>query len=118
MSKICVIGTWHQASVISACFADAGQIVFGVGNNQSEIDSLNAAIPLVNEPKLRAIMHSLNVGRLKYTTNYSQAELLKVPISPTSRLTRRSVRTMNPFCATSQKTGICGYESLRDIRSA
>ncbi len=74
MTRICVVGTWHQASIVSACFADMGHQVFGVGDDPNEIESLNTAKPLVHEPKLQAIMRrNLRAGRLRYTTNYTQA---------------------------------------------
>ena len=74
MKRVCVVGTWHQASIVSACFADLGNKVYGVGDVPSEIESLNAAQPLVREPKLQAIMRrNLKAGRLKYTTDYAQA---------------------------------------------
>ncbi len=74
MAKISVVGTWHQASIVSACFADMGHQVFGVGDNPNEIELLNAAKPLVREPKLEAIMRrNLRAGRLRYTTDYCEA---------------------------------------------
>jgi UDPglucose 6-dehydrogenase len=51
-----------------------GYRVFGVGDNPNEIESLNAAKPLVREPKLEAIMRrNLRAGHLRYTTDYAQA---------------------------------------------
>ncbi len=51
-----------------------GHQVFGVGDNRDEVECLNAAKPLVHEPKLQAIMRrNLRAGRLRYTTNYTQA---------------------------------------------
>ena len=74
MANICVVGLWHQASVISACLADMGHQVCGVGNDEQTVTSLNAGDPPVYEPKLRAIMRrNLRADRLKYTTDYRKA---------------------------------------------
>lgn len=74
MSKICVVGTWHQASVVSACLADMGHEVCGVGDDADAIAALNQGRPLVHEPELPEIMaRNLAMGRLTYTTDYAQA---------------------------------------------
>jgi len=56
MATICLIGLWHQASVLSACLADMGHQVCGVGDDKQAVASLNAAEPPVYEPKLKAIL--------------------------------------------------------------
>ena len=74
MANICVVGLWHQASVVSACLADMGHQVCGVGDDEQAVASLNAARPPVHEPKLKAILrHNLRARRLKYTTDYREA---------------------------------------------
>ena len=74
MANLCVAGLWHQASVLSACLADMGHYVRGVGNDEQAVDALNNAQPLVYEPKLQAIMRrNQRAGRLKYTTSYQEA---------------------------------------------
>ena len=74
MADICVIGLWQQGSVLSACLADMGNQVCGVGEDKQVVASLNAAQPLVHEPKLKTIMRrNLRAGRLKYTTDYREA---------------------------------------------
>jgi len=64
MATICLIGLWHQASVISACLADMGHYVRGVGNDEKVVAALNAGEPPVYEPKLKAVMRrNLQAGR-------------------------------------------------------
>lgn len=74
MANICIAGLWHQATVVSACLADMGHSVFGVGDDEQVVASLNAAKPPVYEPKLETIIRrNLNAGRLTYTTDYYKA---------------------------------------------
>ena len=74
MATICIVGLWHQASVISACLADMGHHVRGVGDDEKVVAALNAGEPPLYEPKLKAIMRrNLRAGRLKYTTDYREA---------------------------------------------
>jgi UDPglucose 6-dehydrogenase len=74
LATICVAGLWHQASVVSACLADMGHQVCGVGDDKEAVASLNAAKPLVYEPELdEIIQRNLQAGRLKYTTDYGEA---------------------------------------------
>lgn len=74
MAKFCVVGLWHQASVLSACLADMGHRVRGVGEDAAAVESLNTGVAPVHEPKLGAILRrNLKAGRLKYTTDYREA---------------------------------------------
>ncbi len=74
MANICVVGLWHQASVVSACFADLGHQVCGVGDNPDVVRELGVGHPPVYEPKLEAILRrNLKAGRLRYTTDYAEA---------------------------------------------
>jgi UDPglucose 6-dehydrogenase len=74
LATICVAGLWHQASVVSACLADMGHQVCGVGDDKEAVASLNAAEPLVYEPELdKIIQRNLQAERLKYTTDYGEA---------------------------------------------
>ncbi len=74
MANICVIGLWHQASVLSACLADMGHQVHGVGDDEKVVTALNAGEPPVHEPKLKTIMRrNLRAERLSYTTDYREA---------------------------------------------
>ena len=51
MATICIVGLWHQGSVLSACLADLGHQVRGVDEEPS-IAALNAGRPPVHEPLL------------------------------------------------------------------
>ncbi len=74
MARICVVGLWHQAAVASACLADLGHHVRGVGDDEEAVARLNRGDPPVYEPKLKAIMRrNIRAGRLKYTTDYREA---------------------------------------------
>lgn len=74
MANICVVGLWHQASVVSACLADMRHQVHGVGDDEKVVAALTAGEPPVYEPTLKAIMRrNLRAGRLKFTTDYKEA---------------------------------------------
>ncbi len=74
MSRICVVGSWHLAQVMAACFAEKGHTVRGVHDDAAAIDSLSRGEPTVFEPKMRAsIRRSLKAGRLSYTTDFGKA---------------------------------------------
>jgi len=74
LANICIVGLWHQASVISACLADIGHQVRGVGDDEKVVAALNAGESPVYEPKLRAIIRrNLRAGRLRYMTDYQEA---------------------------------------------
>lgn len=74
MSRICVVGTWHQASVVGACLADMGHRVAGVGDDTGEVESLSRGRPLVYEPGLAEMMRrNMEAGRLRYTADYKDA---------------------------------------------
>jgi len=74
MSRICVVGSWHLAAVMSACFADVGHKMQGVDDNVDAIDSLAQGSPTVFEPKLKSILtRNIKEGRLAFTTDFQQA---------------------------------------------
>jgi len=74
LANICVVGLWHQASVVSACLAHLGHQVRGVGDDEKVVIALSAGEPPVYEPKLKAIMRrNLRAGRLRYMTDYREA---------------------------------------------
>ncbi len=90
-TRIAVIGAWHQASVVSACFADMGYQVRGIGEDPEAISGLNLARPPVYEPGLEEmIRRNIEVGRLRYTMSYEEgledAEFafvwLETPVGP------------------------------------
>lgn len=72
--RICVVGLWHQATVLSACFAEMGYIVSTVGDDCSAVASLSGGNPAFHEPKLKALIRrNLKAGRLHFTCDYGEA---------------------------------------------
>lgn len=70
--KIAVVGGWHQATVVSACFADLGHDVTGIADDAGTVQGLNAGQPPVYEPGLTDLLRrNLGAGRLRYTTSYA-----------------------------------------------
>ena len=74
LANICIIGIWHQGSVLSTCLAEMGHQVCGLATHENVVDELNSGNPPLHEPKLRLIMRrNLREGRLRYTTSYREA---------------------------------------------
>jgi len=72
--RICVVGAWHQAAVLSACFADLGYEVCGVGDDANAIIKLKAGSPPLPEPGLDVILNrNLAPGHLRFTLDYREA---------------------------------------------
>lgn len=72
--RICVVGLWHQATVLSACFAEMGYNVTTVGDDRSAVASLSNGKPTVHEPRLGSLIRrNLKAGRLHFTCDYDQA---------------------------------------------
>ena len=72
MATICIVGLWHQGSVLSACFADLGHRVSGVGEERS-VSALNAGRPPVHEPRLATLIRrNIRRGRLQYTADLAE----------------------------------------------
>src|SRR5437879_1168626 len=73
-SRICIVGLWHQATVLSACFAEMGYKVTTVGDDVSAVAALSKGNPAVHEPKLGSLIRrNLKAGRLHFTCDYTQA---------------------------------------------
>src|SRR5712692_2516422 len=71
---ICIVGLWHQATVLSACFAEMGYKVTTVGDDVSAVASLSNGNPAFHEPKLGSLIRrNLKAGRLHFTSDYGQA---------------------------------------------
>lgn len=71
---ICVVGGWHQASVMTACLAELGHSVCGVWPDHEVIAGLRAAEPPVHEPGLDALIaRHVASGALQYTTSFAEA---------------------------------------------
>ena len=74
MANICIVGLWHQAMVLAACFADIGHTVCGVGEEPAVAEALNKGEPPLFEPRFSAmIRRNVKSGRLKFLTDYRQA---------------------------------------------
>src|SRR3954471_9368067 len=74
MAEICMVGLWHQASVVSACLADLGHNVRCVGDDATVVAGLNQGHAPLYEPGLDdLIQRGLAAGRLRYTTDYAEA---------------------------------------------
>lgn len=74
MANICVVGIWHQASIVSTSLAEMGHNVCCVGDDKEAVAGLNAAQPPVVEPGLNALLEkNLKAKRLRFTTNYADA---------------------------------------------
>src|SRR5437588_10894003 len=72
MATICIVGLWHQGSVLSACLADLGHQVRGVGEERS-IAALSAGRPPVSEPLLATLIRrNIRRGRLRYTADLGE----------------------------------------------
>ncbi len=68
------MGLWHQATVLSACFAEMGYKVTTVGDDVSGVASLSNGNPTVHEPRLGSLIRrNLKAGRLHFTCDYGQA---------------------------------------------
>src|SRR6266704_2356438 len=72
--RICIVGLWHQATVLSACFAEMGYKVTTVGDDVSAVASLSKGNPTFHEPRLESLIRrNLQSGRLHFTCDYDQA---------------------------------------------
>src|SRR5260370_28909231 len=64
--RICIVGLWHQATVLSACFADMGYKVTTVGDDVAAVGSLSTGNPEVHALKLgRLLRRNLQAGPLR-----------------------------------------------------
>jgi UDPglucose 6-dehydrogenase len=69
--KIAVVGDWHQASVVAACFAELGNEVVGITTSEEAAQRLGAAEAPVHEPGLDELLRSgLSLGRLRFSTDH------------------------------------------------
>ena len=72
--RICIAGLWHQATVLSACFAQMGHWVTAVGGDEAAVAELALGKAPVLEPKLNAMLRrEIKSGHLKFTTSYEEA---------------------------------------------
>jgi UDPglucose 6-dehydrogenase len=72
--RICILGLWHQATVLSASFAQLGHHVRTVGDSHSAVAELNRGKSPVLEPGLNTLLRrGLKSGKLQFTTDYREA---------------------------------------------
>jgi len=73
MTKICVIGIWHQGAVAAACLADLGFQVIGVEQDEARVLNLNAGKAPLFEPGLDELLaKGVQSGNLSFTTSLKE----------------------------------------------
>lgn len=72
--KLSVVGTGYVGLVAGTCFADGGNHVICVDNDESKINALNKGEVPIYEPGLREIIgRNIKAGRLEFTTDLAYA---------------------------------------------
>ncbi len=72
--KVCMIGVGYVGLVSGTCFAEMGNSVICVDNNQERIDRLNEGILPIYEPGLEEMLKSnVRENRLSFTTDLPEA---------------------------------------------
>jgi UDPglucose 6-dehydrogenase len=72
--RIAVVGEWHQASVVAACFAELGAEVVGITACEADASRLNAGEAPVHEPGLEDLLRDgIRRGRLRFSTDHREA---------------------------------------------
>jgi UDPglucose 6-dehydrogenase len=72
VARICIVGLWHQGTVLSACFADLGHEVVGVDTDEEVVTGLGHGRPPLHEPGLGELVTAgLGSGRLRFTTDFA-----------------------------------------------
>jgi UDPglucose 6-dehydrogenase len=70
MARICVVGLWHQGSVLAACFAELGHDVVGVDTDAAVVAGLLDGRPPLHEPGLPELIKAgMEAGRLDFTAD-------------------------------------------------
>lgn len=70
--KIAVIGSWHQSSVLAACFAEMGHTVIGIANEPALSGLKNGKAP-VYEPGLDELLtDGIKSDRLRFHGSYEE----------------------------------------------
>ncbi len=74
MKNIAVIGVGYVGLVTGACFADLGNKVVALDNNEQRIENLKKGILPIYEPGLAEVVaRNVSAGRLSFTTSYPEA---------------------------------------------
>jgi len=71
--KIAVVGTGYVGLVTGTCFAETGNTVICIDNNEEKVKSLKNGIIPIFEPGLDVLFErNIHQGRLKFTTNLKE----------------------------------------------
>jgi UDPglucose 6-dehydrogenase len=71
-ARLAVVGSWHQSSVLCACFAEMGYEVFGIANEPALSDLVAGRAP-VHEPGLDELLQRMiSSGRLHFTKSFRE----------------------------------------------
>ncbi len=98
-TRIAVVGSWHQSSVLCACFAEMGYDVVGIAD-QPALSGLSAGHAPVHEPGLDDLLDEMiNSGRLRFTESFedglSEAEFafisIDTPVGPSDESDMSSI---------------------------
>lgn len=73
MKEICVIGVGYVGLVTAACFADLGNRITALDNDEDKIESLKHGVMPIYEPGLQELVErNVNAGRLIFSTSYEE----------------------------------------------
>ena len=71
-ARLAVIGSWHQSSVLSACFAEMGYDVIGIAE-ETALAGLTVGNAPVHEPGLDELLdRMINAGRVRFTNSFRE----------------------------------------------
>jgi len=107
--KICIIGTGYVGLVSGACFADLGNLVWCVDNNEEKIELLNAGEVPFFEPGLEELVNkNFSSNRLKFTSNLrlavSNSDIIFICVGTPTSKKNRSADLSNVFKVASEIT--------------